>query len=567
MVRRTLTVQLGVIIVGMFIAMLLITSIATYKTAYDKLYDAAGVEAYGCANITTGLIEPGDVVKLLNNDRATMEAVSEELNWTINHKAIFETQYILDLDGKILALDDNLRNDGFELGDQFHLDEEAVNMLLEMKHPTYSKLYDFGGMNRLSGYAPIFENHDPNGEVIALSVIDFDGSIVGERTWEVVRNGLLISIIPMILASVISILLIRRKTKPISILIGHAKEIANGNLALKDANVGGNDEVGDLARTLNTMTHNLRNMIGTMKTTSTELTKNSLDTAASLNQMNQAIQQVSSNMGNVVASIADGTTTAEHSAAILETLAQGLQDSKENADMSVTNSKITMQTADEGQSRASDISGDMEKIRQASIETGNTIQNLNESTTKIQSITSSIAGIAAQTNLLALNASIEAARAGEHGKGFAVVAEEVRNLAEQSNEEVLEVEKLVKDITENIKLVVNSTEESTALIEQGSDTVSLTAQSLTAISEAVSKTVDEMSDISNMTTNEAENSRRVVQLINDLAQSIHVIEDTTNSILVATEETSVSIDEVAKSSSETSRMAQELEKVVGEFKL
>lgn len=565
--RRTLTVQLGVIIVGMFIAMLLITSIATYKTAYDKLYDAAGVEAYGCANITTGLIEPGDVVKLLNNDRATMEAVSEELNWTINHKAIFETQYILDLDGKILALDDNLRNDGFELGDQFHLDEEAVNMLLEMKHPTYSKLYDFGGMNRLSGYAPIFENHDPNGEVIALSVIDFDGSIVGERTWEVVRNGLLISIIPMILASVISILLIRRKTKPISILIGHAKEIANGNLALKDANVGGNDEVGDLARTLNTMTHNLRNMIGTMKTTSTELTKNSLDTAASLNQMNQAIQQVSSNMGNVVASIADGTTTAEHSAAILETLAQGLQDSKENADMSVTNSKITMQTADEGQSRASDISGDMEKIRQASIETGNTIQNLNESTTKIQSITSSIAGIAAQTNLLALNASIEAARAGEHGKGFAVVAEEVRNLAEQSNEEVLEVEKLVKDITENIKLVVNSTEESTALIEQGSDTVSLTAQSLTAISEAVSKTVDEMSDISNMTTNEAENSRRVVQLINDLAQSIHVIEDTTNSILAATEETSVSIDEVAKSSSETSRMAQELEKVVGEFKL
>lgn len=565
--RRTLTVQLGVIIVGMFIAMLLITSFATYKTAYDKLYDAAGVEAYGCANITTGLIAPGDVVKLLNDDSQTMEAVSDELNWTINHKEIFETQYILDLDGKILALDDNLRNKGFEPGDQFHMDEKAVAMLLDMKHPTYSELFEFGGLTRLSGYAPIFENHDPNGEVIALSVIDFDGSIVGQRTWEVVRNGLLISIIPMILASLISIFLIRRKTKPISILIGHAKEIADGNLAIQDTNIKSNDEVGDLARILNTMTSNLRNMIGTMKATSTELTKNSLDTAASLNQMNQAVQQVSANMGDVVASISDGTSTAEHSASILETLARGLQDSKENADMSVTNSKVTMQTADEGQNRASDISGDMEKIRLASIETGNTIQNLNESTTKIQNITSSIAGIAAQTNLLALNASIEAARAGEHGKGFAVVAEEVRNLAEQSNEEVLEVEKLVKDITEHIKLVVSSTEESTSLIEKGSDTVSLTAQSLTAISVAVAQTVEEMSGISQMTTNEAANSRKVVQLINDLAKSIHIIEDTTNTILAATEETSVSIEEVAKSSEETSRMAQELEKVVGQFKL
>lgn len=565
--RRTLTVQLGVIIVGMFVAMLIITSFATYKTAYDKLYDAAGVEAYGCANITTGLIEPGDVVKLLNNDSKTMEAVSNQLNWTIDHKAIFETQYILDLDGKILALDDNLRSKGFEPGDQFHMDEEAVAMLLEMKHPTYSKLYEFGGLNRLSGYAPIFENHDPNGEIIALSVIDFDGSIVAERTWEVVRNGLLVSIIPMLLASIISILLIRRKTKPISVLIAQAKEIADGNLAIEDTNIAGNDEVGDLERTLNTMKSNLRNMIATMKTTSTELTKNSLDNSASLNQMTHALHQVSVNMSDVVASIADGTTTAEHSATILETLAKGLQDSRENADLSVENSKITMQTADEGQGRASDISGDMQRIRLASIETGNTIQNLNESTTKIQSITNSIAGIAAQTNLLALNASIEAARAGEHGKGFAVVAEEVRNLAEQSNQEVLEVEKLVQDITENIKLVVLSTHESTDLIEKGSETVSLTAQSLTDISQAVSKTVDEMSHISKMTTNEAENSIRVVQLINDLAKSIHAIEDTTNSISAATEETSVSIEEVAKRSSEMSQMAQKLEDIVGQFKL
>src|SRR5690625_725801 len=198
--KNTLTVQLGAIIVGIMIAMLGITSVATYKTAYDKLYDAAGVEAYGCANITTGLIEPGDIVKIQNGDKDTMEAVGQQLNWTTAHKDIFETQYILDLDGNLLALDDNLAAIGLKPGDPFPMDEEAIQTLLETKHPTYSKPYKFAGLERLSGYAPIFENHDSTGEIIAISVIDFDNSIVSERTWDVVRNGILISLIPMIIA-------------------------------------------------------------------------------------------------------------------------------------------------------------------------------------------------------------------------------------------------------------------------------------------------------------------------------------------------------------------------------
>ena len=226
-----------------------------------------------------------------------------------------------------------------------------------------------------------------------------------------------------------------------------------------------------------------------------------------------------------------------------------------------------MQIAEEGQQRANDISSDIEKIRISSIKVGSTIQNLIEATTKIQDITGSIAGIAAQTNLLALNASIEAARAGEHGKGFAVVAEEVRKLAEQSNVEVLEVEKLVQDITESIGQVVTSTSESTKLIESGTETVRLTAQSLSNISEAVSETVGEIKLISELTTAEAESSNRVVALINQLTQSIHVIDDSTNHISAAAEETTASIEEVAVRSNETSQMAQELENAVGQFKL
>ena len=260
--KNTLTMHLGIIIVGIIASMLVITSVATYNTAYDELYKAAGIEAYGCANITTGLLQPDDVKKIISGDSSTIDKISEQLNWTTAHKDIFESQYIIDLNGKLLALDDNLKEAGFKAGDQIHIDKEAIAMLVDMKHSTYSEAYDFGGLERLSGYAPIFEDHDPSKDIIAINVIDFDASIVKDRTWDVVSGGILISIIPLIIASLVTLFLIRRKTKPLSALIAHAGEIAKGNLTVNDTDFTSKDEVGDLSRTLNILASNLRNIIG-----------------------------------------------------------------------------------------------------------------------------------------------------------------------------------------------------------------------------------------------------------------------------------------------------------------
>ncbi|QTD41986.1 methyl-accepting chemotaxis protein [Sporosarcina sp. Te-1] len=564
-IKQTLTFQLGAIIVGILIAMLIITSVATYKTAYEKLYDAAGIEAYGCANITTGLIVSGDIDKALSGDVQTVERIGKALNWTTEHKNIFHAQYILDLDGKIIALDDNLKSDGFQAGDQFMVDEKAVAMLVDMKHPTYSKPYTFGGMKRLSGYAPIYKDHDPSKEVIAISVIDFDANIVGERTWDVVRNGIFISLIPMLIAAVITIYLLRRKTRPISSMIEHAKEVASGNLAVADLPFNSHDEVGDLSRTLNTMTTNLRSMIDTMKSTSDRLMQNAVSTSDTLRDMEEAIQMVAHNMGDVAGGVTDGTHHAEHASSILYSLADSLQNTKERADVTVGNSNLTMSIAQEGEGRAKEISNDMTRIKTSSVEANETIQALIDSANRIQAITTTIAAIASQTNLLALNASIEAARAGEHGKGFAVVAEEVRKLAEQSNGEVAEVERLVNDITATIQQVVSSTEESMKRIETGTGTVEMTADSLRNISTAVATTVEDVNHISDLMTIEAEKSGQVVQLIDHLKTMIYEIEEKTNTISSATEETTASIMEVANRSGETKVMAEELKTIVGQF--
>ncbi|MBM7649587.1 methyl-accepting chemotaxis protein [Bacillus ectoiniformans] len=565
--KRTLTWHLGVIIVGIIIASLFITSIATYKTAYDKIYDAAGVEAYGCANITTGLLAPEDVEKMLNGDRSVSQKVGSQLNWTTDHKSIFNTQYILDLDGNLLALDKNLQDKGFSPGDSFAVDQKAIDMLLKMKHPTYSEIYEFGGMERLSGYAPIYRDHDSSKEIVAISVIDFDGNIVAERTWDVVKNGILWGIIPMILASIITILLIRRKTKPISDLIEHAKQVADGNLDVPEIKVNAKDEIGDLAATLNTMTANFRDIISTLKATSGQLTKNAYDTSASLDEIKTSMQQVTISIGQVASSIATGTTNAEKSSDILESLATSIHSAKEKADQNVTNSENTMTTAEHGKVKVNEIAVDMNKIKTSAKETEETIQELHASTAQIQNITGTISAIADQTNLLALNASIEAARAGEHGKGFAVVAEEVRKLAEQSSEEVLEVEKLVKHITSSIQQVVNAMRSSSQLVEQGTQTVALTDQALRDISQAVMNTVEEIKAISALINEESESSNHIVALVNQLALSIAQMAATSQEVSSATEETSMAIEDIAHRSTETSKMAEQLNSIVNKFKV
>ena len=565
--RNSLTFQLGTIIAGILVVMLGITSFATYITAYNKLYDAAGIEAYGCANITTGLIRPEDMERALRGEQAAKESIGKDLNWTTGHKDIFQTQYILTLDGTLLALDDHLAEKGFAPGDTFYMDQEAIQLLLEKKHPTYSEPYTYGGMERLSGYAPIFKDHDISKEIIAISVIDFDATIVKERTWDVVQSGILISIFPMLNASIITGFLIRRKVKPITLLIHQAKQIANGNLAVEEMKVKRNDEVGDLASTLDRMTVNLQNMIMTMRTTSITLATNADETANTLKDMSNTIQGVAHNIYEVTATVTDGLHHAENATDVLTSLAEDLQTIKVKADTSVETTRGTMKIAAQGEQLAKDINNDMTLIRKGSDMVSNTVSNLVTSATRVQAITTSIAGIAEQTNLLALNASIEAARAGEHGKGFAVVAEEVRKLAEQSNQEVLKVDQLIQEIMGHIQQVTSSTQDNTKYIEKGTKTVRLTAQSLGNISAAVSHTVEEIIEISHAMTLEAEKSDHVVQMIQQLTQSIQEIEETLNAITAAAQQTTASIDEVAYSSNETNQMAHTLEQHVKSFKL
>ena len=143
-------------------------------------------------------------------------------------------------------------------------------------------------------------------------------------------------------------------------------------------------------------------------------------------------------------------------------------------------------------------------------------QNLQRKADDITNIVSLVSGISDQTNLLALNASIEAARAGEQGKGFAVVAEEVRKLAEQSQQ-------AVKDINDNLSYFANEINSLVSSIENQYTFLEVEASNLEKVRTVSSEANDLIKIVSNETNEAINKLNKEVTSVSDMSKNIDLL--------------------------------------------
>lgn len=209
----------------------------------------------------------------------------------------------------------------------------------------------------------------------------------------------------------------------------------------------------------------------------------------------------------------------------------------------------------------------MMSIEETMANTSQTVQALGTKSYEITSIIKTITAIAEQTNLLALNAAIEAARAGEHGRGFAVVADEVRKLAEQSQNAAKEVTGIVTSIQSEVTSIVKQNHEGVENVIRGVEVANETNASLEQIMNQTNETITIIDKMVKQIEETLNFSHEVAASFIEVNQIAENTATNTETSAAAAQEGSAAMEEINASAVELSNQADELRNVVNEFKL
>ena len=194
------------------------------------------------------------------------------------------------------------------------------------------------------------------------------------------------------------------------------------------------------------------------------------------------------------------------------------------------------------------------------------IEETNESVQKIDEMTSLITNIASQTNLLALNASIEAARAGEAGKGFGVVAEEIKNLAEQSNQSAAKIRDVVGLVSAQSGECVEKSKEVKAIINEEQKLLEVTLEKFDILNDEIDSSVSEINSISSVTAKLDKIKNELLSAVSDLSAISEETAATNQEVTASIESIASNVRQVSNDSDHMNELSDGLKEAIAYFK-
>ena len=356
-------------------------------------------------------------------------------------------------------------------------------------------------------------------------------------------------------------------TTPVAALEEYSIQLAKGNLTMKNLPITSNDEIGSLTRDFNAMKENLQKLIAKMSTNSEQVAASSQELSASSQSSADASVHVSETVNEVSDAVNVQMKNINAAKGNIDTIFSDIKGVEEKSRVIAQTSNKTSDAAQKGSKLMENAVDSMGRIETSVMASADVVKKLGDDSRQIGQIVETIAAIAQQTNLLALNAAIEAASAGEYGKGFAVVAEEVRKLAAQSQESA-------EQIKEHINSVQKDTEEAIQVMQAGTNEVKAGTTAIREVGEQfgnifsmVNGIRTQMDEINSSVQTVSKEAAAIVKMVDSIDEISKKTADNMKAISSSTEEQSASNEEIAAASQALSKMAEDMQDAVGQFKV
>lgn len=448
-----------------------------------------------------------------------------------------------------------------------YLDPDHHSVTASFQHPDKGKVDTEASRAAVKGNTKekIIIDYNGNPVLSAYTPLEFDGlhwALLAEideaEAFAAVKAlqwvALVVAAIGIAGIVVLALLITRAIIKPVQGVVTSLTDLAQGEGDLTTRlPVNTTDEIGQLAQRFNQFMDKLYDMIKDITKGVETLSSSSTELSAISQQMSANAEQTSGKSNTVA-------TSAEEMSANMSSVSTAMEQSSTNTSMVASASEEMTATINEIAKNAEHARGISDQAVQQTQDAGKRMSELGRAAQAIGKVTETITEISEQTNLLALNATIEAARAGEAGKGFAVVANEIKELAKQTAEATLDIKKQIGGIQDSTGSTVTSIEQIGQVIENVNEIVSTIATAVEEQSTSTQEIADNISQVSNGIGEVNENVAQSAKVAGEITQAITEVNQ-------AAGEMANSSSQVRLSAEELSQLAEQLNEMVGRFKL
>jgi methyl-accepting chemotaxis protein len=366
---------------------------------------------------------------------------------------------------------------------------------------------------------------------------------------------LILSCAGFVVGIAVAVVITRSITTALATIVKRIELVASGDIStdIHADFMARKDEIGDIARALQTMIVSLRQLmkdisggIQTMAAAATELSAVSKQTASGVEHMSEKSTTVAAAAEEASASTTSVAVGMEQSSANISSVASATEEMSATVGDIAANTAKARSISEQATVQAQTVTAQMQKLGQAAQEIGH--------------VTETITNISAQTNLLALNATIEAARAGSAGKGFAVVANEIKELARQTAEATEDIKARIAGVQGSSAAAITDIDQITTVIKEVGNIVAGIAA---AIEEQATVTKDVAGNIAQASTGVKDANEHIAQT----AEVSKTIARDIASINGAVTDMRHGGEQVQASAVELSKLAEQLKVRVEQFKM